>query len=120
MDAQAQQNALVTRSSIAALVLARGTDLALVELTGKPDVVDQSAALINAGFKLYGLVGRMADGSVEIAPNSPLDVECMFVMGGAVRLFCSLMPEPQKVDDSASWLERLYALPDMRSEFGLD
>ena len=120
MNARTVQDELVKQSTLAAFVLARGADIALIEVTGKPEAVDQSAALINAGFKLYGLVGRMADGSVEIAPNSPLDVECMFVMGGAVRLFCSLMPEPQKVDDSASWLERLYALPDMRSEFGLD
>lgn len=117
MDAQAQ---LVRQSTTAAFVLARGIELALVEVTGKPEAVQQSAALIDAGFKLHGLVGMMTDGRVEIAANNPLDVACMFAMGGAVTLFSQLMSAPQKVDDSASWLERLYALPDTRSEFGLD
>lgn len=69
MDAQQQ---LVTQASVVAAVLARGIELALVELTGKPDAVGQSAALRKSGFTFHGLVGMMANGRVAVAANNPL------------------------------------------------
>jgi hypothetical protein len=119
MDAHTQQDTLVKQSTICAAVFARGVDVALVELTGKPDVVDQSAALTVAGFNLEGFIGLVGK-DVQIAPDRPLDVMCMFAMGRAHATFANLiaaLPQQTKCD-SASWLERLALIPNMPEKFG--
>lgn len=107
------QETIVKQATIAACVLSRGDQLALIELTGKSDVVSQSTMLINAGFTYHGLVG-IVGGEVHTAGNDELDVECMFNMGRAARMFGYLVPAP--ASDGAEWLSRLYQLPDDRTD----
>jgi|SRR6185437_16672416 len=113
MDAAYQ--ALISQSSISAAVLARGADLALIELPD--DAVAQSTKLIAEGYTLQGFVG-LVNGSVEIAANDPLDIACMFAMGRAAQTFGQLLKALPKADDGASWLSKLYQLPDTREKFG--
>jgi hypothetical protein len=112
----AEQEAIVRTASLAACVLARADQLALIELTGKPDAVRQGAPLINAGFTFHGLVG-IVGGKVETAANDPLDLESAFNMGRAARMFGCLVSSPVTAppDDGADWLQKLFSLPDDRS-----
>ena len=119
MDANAQQELIATRASISAIVLSRGTDLAIIELTGKPDVVIHSTALLKDGYKFQGIVG-LVDGRVESGPCSPLDVECQFAMGRAASTLGKMLSAPvnipaEKPDDSITFCERLFALEDTRT-----
>ena len=117
MDAQAQQDILVKQSRISALVFSRGVDVALVELSGLPEVEDQSAALRVQGFDLEGVIGLVGE-NVQIAPNKPLDVMCMFAMGRAVTTFSQLVSALPQQTKNMDWLERLMQLPDTREKFG--
>jgi hypothetical protein len=112
-DPNTAQEKIVRTASLAACVLARADQLALIELTGKPDVVSQSTMLINAGFTYHGLVG-IVDGKVETAANDPLDLESAFNMGRAARMFGCLVAAPVATGDGAEWLEKLHRLPDLR------
>lgn len=116
MDAYAQQDTLVKQSTIAALVFSRGIDVALVTLSGLPDVEVQSAELMAAGFNLEGIVGLVGE-NVQIAPTKPFDPMCMFAMGRAVTTFSELVSgQPQQTKgDSVAWCEKLLALPDTRT-----
>lgn len=109
----AQEN-IVRTGSIVACVLARADQLALIELTGQPDTVTQSTALLQEGFTYHGLVG-IVDGRVQTAGNDERDLECMFNMGRAARMFSYLVPAPAATSDGAAWLRRLYELPDNRN-----
>jgi hypothetical protein len=119
MDSNTAQENIIRTASIAAFVLARADQLALIEATGKPDAVSQGASLVNAGFTLHGIVG-IVDGEVLTAANEPLDVECMFNMGRAARTFGLLLSSPATVRkegvDCVDWLNRLYNLPDDRQQ----
>ena len=105
----------ITRNATsAAIVLTRGEELCLIELSGKPDAVSQSMALLRAGFTHQGFVGLVA-GIVKTAPCSPLDCECMFAMGRAAKTFAMLFSAPVDVEgDSVDWLTKLHALEDPR------
>ena len=118
---------LIRSSSIAAAVLSRGSELALLELTGLPDCVVQGTMLTHAGFRLHGVAG-IVDGKVETAANNPLDLLDQFNMGLAARMLRCLAPalpaegtadflrRKLNADDSVAWLKQLAALPDTRQE----
>jgi hypothetical protein len=109
----AEQENIVRTGSVVVVVLSRGSECTLIEVTGKPDVVAHSAALINAGFVYRGLAG-IVSGEFVAAPDNPLDLESAFAMGRAHATLASLMPWP--VDDRVAWLQKLYNLPDSRTE----
>lgn len=115
-----QQELIASRASISALVLSRGAaDLAIIELTGKPDAVSYSAALMKDGYTMQGVVG-LVDGRIESGPCSPLDVECQFAMGRAASTLGTMLSAPvsipaEKPDDSITFCERLFALEDPRT-----
>jgi hypothetical protein len=109
----AQEN-IVRTASLAACVLALGDQLALIELTGKPDFTAQATALTQAGFAFHGLVG-IVGGKIETAANDPLNLESAFNMGRAARVFGYLASAPKAgTGDGAAWLQALYELPDTR------
>jgi hypothetical protein len=127
----AAQETIVRTGSIAAAVLSLGDQLALVELTGKPDAVTQATALIKAGFVIRGIAG-IVNGQVATAANDPLNLEDQFNMGRAARMFGLLVSKtaaddgldllrrkltaPPEPGDSAEWLKSLYQLQDPRKE----
>jgi hypothetical protein len=119
MDADAQQELIATQASPSAFVLSRGMDLALIEVTGKPDAVTHSAALLRNGYTLQGIVG-LVNGRVECGPSSPNDVECMFAMGRAAHALGMMLSAPVNIPsedpsaDSIEFCKRLFALEDTR------
>jgi hypothetical protein len=112
MDAQAD---IISReATFAACVLVRGEQLALVELTGKPDVVQHCTGLIRAGFVYRGLLGNVG-GEIVAAPYAPLDCACNFDMGRAARTLSDMLSVPMAMKgDSAEWLTKLHTLKDPR------
>ncbi len=64
------------------------------------------------GLRSIGVIGRMADGCVAMALKGPIDHIQLAALLLAFTQHCEAA-EP-RADESVTWCERLYSLPDTR------
>ena len=113
---------LAADSQIAAYIMASPDAQEIEVLPLKPctasdaDREGLAARWSGRGLQGVGVIGRLADGRIGVALKSSFDRPQLAALVRAFTNHCEAFTasEPQ-FDDSVTWCERLFALPDSRT-----
>jgi hypothetical protein len=110
---------LILESDLSVIVMGKGEEFIIVRLDGTDEYDEITKAEIAAkGYSFCGVLG-LKDGQPCASCNSRGDLAVVHLMMLAGMTFAHVVVDrlkDQAKRESASWLERLYSLPDTRTD----